>query len=68
MWAPTVNCYAMGAVEADCTAYEEPLYVGRAYCKVILTCGKLHCFHNCLYISYDGKGITIEHVSPWKCW
>ncbi|XP_037827878.1 uncharacterized protein LOC119615916 [Lucilia sericata] len=61
IWAPAVNGFAVGAVEAGRTACGEPLYVGRAHYNGSLTCGKIQRSHNCLYIPFGGREVRIAH-------
>ena len=41
----------------------EVYYIGQHSYHNDTLCGKIHPSHECLYVSYDGKGISIKEYS-----
>nr|BAN20153.1 conserved hypothetical protein [Riptortus pedestris] len=51
--------YPPEAIRVGTTSGGEPLFVGRTMIEGTLTPGKVHPSHNCLYIPFAGKEISV---------
>lgn len=60
-WVPASDGYVPpGSVVCGRTSDGEPLYVGRGHYSGSFTPGKIHRSHNCLYIPFGGREVSLN--------